>query len=159
MDVRYINPFVESVDSVFSMMVGLKAERSAVKLTDGSANGDTAITGVIGISGALNGVVVLRLPSRTAIALASRMLGTSVAEMGADVFDAISELTNMVAGSAKAKFDVHPPLQLGLPTIVQGSDYRLAYPSNSSWLQIPYTTEEGPFTLDVTFRRKDEVKK
>lgn len=156
MDVRYINPFVESVNAVFTRMVGLRPERSAVRLTDSGAPGDSAITAVVGLTGALNGAVVLRAPARTAIAIASRMVGRPIAELGPDVFDAICELTNVIAGAAKAKLDVPAPLQLGLPTVVRGADYQLAYPSDSVWLQIPYTTEEGPFTLDVTFRRQAE---
>ena len=69
--------------------------------------------------------------------------------VGAEVVDAISELVNMVAGSAKAKFNVDSPLQLSMPTVVHGNEFRLRSPRKAVWLEVPFTCAVGRFQLDV----------
>ncbi len=149
-DVKYINPFVESVDNVFQMMLNVTPQRQKLKLGTGQPNG-AAVTSLVGISGKVQGVVVLRLPHETALELAKRMLGTEVNVINAEVVDAVSEIVNMIAGSAKAKFEYDPPLELGLPTVVQGNDYNVKYPSGTTWLEIPFESEAGNFSMELTF--------
>lgn len=150
MDISYINPFIEAVDSVFTTMLATRPRRNGVKVSAGQPRG-VEITSLVGLSGKISGVVALRFPPQTALTLASRMLGAPVAEVNDEVTDAISEMVNMVAGSAKAKFQLDPPIELGLPTVVEGSGYRLKYPSRSVWLEVPFTSDAGDFSLEVTY--------
>lgn len=149
-DVRYINPFVEGVDNVFTTMLQLKPARAAVKVSDGKTP-NQGLTSMVGISGKISGVVVLKFPTDTAIRLANRMLGGDSRAIDPSVVDAIAELVNMVGGYAKAKFECEPPLQLGLPTVVEGADYKVKYPTKSVWLEIPFDSDMGRFTLEITF--------
>lgn len=149
-DVSYINPFVEGLDSVFKTMLDVTPKRNAVKIGAQGHNG-AHLTLLIGISGMMHGCVALSFPPATALALAGRMLGSELTEINDEVIDAISELVNMVAGSAKAKFNVDPPLQLGLPTVVEGTGYRVKYPSKSIWLEVPYSSNAGDFSMEVTY--------
>lgn len=150
MDVSYINPFIESVDSVFATMLHVKPKRNGLKVSDGIAKGEM-ITSLVGLSGKVSGVVALRFPPSTALSLAGRLLGSSPTEINDEVTDAVAELVNMVAGSAKAKFDHDPPLELGLPTVVHGAGYRLKYPTKSVWLEVPFSSDAGEFTMEVTY--------
>lgn len=150
MDVSYINPFIESVDTVFTTMLGVTPKRNGLKVSDGRAVGEV-ITSLVGLSGKVSGVVALRFPPKTALALAGRMLGAETKTVNDEVIDAISEIVNMVAGSAKAKFHFEPPIELGLPTVVEGTGYKLKYPSKSVWLEVPFTSEAGNFTMEVTY--------
>lgn len=150
MDVSYINPFIEAVDSVFTTMLDVTPKRSGLKVTDGQAKG-AMITSLVGLSGKVSGVVALRFPPETALKLAGRMLGSEMTEINDEVTDAVSEMVNMVAGNAKAKFNHDPPLELGLPTVVYGTGYKLTYPSKSVWLEVPFSSDAGSFTLEVTY--------
>lgn len=150
MDVSYINPFIEAVDSVFTTMLNVKPQRNGLKVSDGNVQGPS-ITSLVGLSGQVSGVVALRFPPETALRLAGRMLGTEMTAINDEVTDAVAELVNMVAGSAKAKFHLEPPLQLGLPTVVDGTGYRLKYPSKSVWLEVRFTSNAGRFTMEVTY--------
>lgn len=150
MDVSYINPFIEAVDSVFTTMLNVKPQRNGLKVSDGNVQGPS-ITSLVGLSGQVSGVVALRFPPETALQLAGRMLGTEMTAVNDEVTDAVAELVNMVAGSAKAKFHLEPPLQLGLPTVVDGTGYRLKYPSKSVWLEVRFTSNAGRFTMEVTY--------
>ena len=156
MNAQFINPFVEGVDGVFQTMLNVKPTRCKVRV--GGGNGDAAaqdcLTSLVGISGQVQGVVVLRFPPATALAMATRMLGTELTVVNEEVIDAISEIVNMVAGSAKAKLNYDPPLDLGLPTVVQGNNYKVRYPTGSTWLEVPFESEAGSFSLGVTFESK-----
>lgn len=150
MDLNYINPFIEAVDSVFTTMLSVQPRRNGVKVSNEQSN-TPSITSLVGLSGQVSGVVALRFPPPTALQLAGRMLGTEMSEINEEVTDAVSELVNMVAGSAKAKFDHDPPLELGLPTVVEGAGYKLKYPSKSVWLEVAFTSDAGDFSMEVTY--------
>jgi chemotaxis protein CheX len=150
-DLQYINPFVEGLDSVFKTMLSVQPKRRSVKLSKASDRASASLTTLVGFSGQhVHGVVVLRFPPSTALQLVSRMLSAEIVEVNDEVIDAISEIVNMVAGSAKAKIQCDPPLELGLPTVVQGSEYKVNYPSGTAWLEVPFESEAGEFTMELT---------
>lgn len=155
MDVKYINPFLDSVDQVFKMMLDIEVRREQIKLsnreTAASPRADT-ITSLVEISGQADGFVALCFPTRTALGLAARFLGSDASELNEEVVDAISELANMVAGAAKSKFDIDPPPKLNLPTVVRGTNHRDSYPTQARWLEVPFGCEAGSFTMEVAFR-------
>lgn len=150
MDANYINPFIEAVDSVFSTMLSVQPRRASVKVSNASS-AEASVTSLVGISGKISGVVALRFPPPTALKLAGRMLGSTYSEVNDEVVDAISEIVNMVAGNAKARLHSDPPLDLGLPTVVDGGGYRLKYPSKSVWLEVAFLSDDGAFSMEVTY--------
>lgn len=149
-DVGLINPFVEGIDNVFQKMVRVQPKRGPVRFNQVGGSGAT-LTSLVGLSGQIHGVVVLRFPSQTALRIAGRMLAVEMSTINEAVVDAVSEIVNMVAGSAKAKLGCDPPLDLGLPTVVEGGDYRMRYPAKSIWLEVPFESAAGGFTLGLTF--------
>jgi chemotaxis protein CheX len=154
MDAKLINPFVEGATHVFSTMLDTSIERLAARMsTTATAKNGQALTSIIGISGKASGVVALAFPHETAIGLTQRFLGTEFSDVTPEVTDAISELANMIGGFAKAKFDFDPPLELSLPTVVNGTDYKLNYPTRSAWIEIPFGSDAGAFTMDVSFSK------
>jgi chemotaxis protein CheX len=152
-DVNYINPFIEAVDNVFTTMLHVQPKRNGVRVNQGNdvTTDSPVITSMVGLSGQVSGVVALRFPPETALKLAGRLLGTEHTALNEEVVDAISELVNMVAGNAKAKLNYDPPLELGLPTVVEGIRYKLKYPSKSVWLEVGFTSEAGNFSMEVTY--------
>lgn len=154
MDVRYINPFVDAVNSVFTTMLSLQPTRKSLKVSPNEAD-EPQLTSIIGISGKVHGVVALRFPPATARSVAARMLGSEPDEASGEITDAVAEMVNMVAGNAKARFDHDPPLELGLPTVVEGRGYRLKYPSGSFWLEVPFETESGAFSMEISYTTAD----
>jgi chemotaxis protein CheX len=152
-DVSYINPFIQAVDCVFTTMLNVQPMRNGVKVSNDLSN-QPSITSLVGFSGEVSGVVALRFPPATAMTLAGHLLGADQDSVSDEVTDAVSELVNMVAGAAKAKFDYDPPLELGLPTVVEGAGYKLKYPSKSVWLEVAFSSEAGSFSMEVTYNPK-----
>ncbi len=158
MDVKYINPFLVSVDQVFKKMLGIVVERKAMKLATRDTAGsprDDMVTSQVHFSGRADGFVAMCFPPETACDLARRLLGSEMNglnELNEQVIDAISELVNMVAGSAKSRFNLDPPPKLAIPTVAQGHDHREHYPDQAKWLEVPFRSVAGSFTMEVTFR-------
>jgi chemotaxis protein CheX len=159
MKVEYINPFVESVYEMFSTMLGCEAERGDVELSNGQSK-VRDIMALIGLSGPARGTVALSFPVTTALAMVGRLLGMETRVVDETVLDAVSELVNIVAGGAKAKFHIGDgtPIDLSLPTVVRGQRYSVDYPSEAAWLEVPFKSELGPFTLRVTFAIDKKLK-
>jgi len=152
MKVEYINPFIESTYDLFSTMLGSKAIRGGVGLAKPDAN-PRDIMALIGLSGMARGMVALAFPIETALNMVNRLLGTQIRVVDDTVSDAIAEMVNIVAGGAKAKIsaDMEKPIDLSLPTVVRGNNYNVDYPSGSVWLEVPFNSDLGSFTLRVTF--------
>jgi len=152
MKVEYINPFIESVQEVLSTMLGCKAERGEVGLA-GDPGGTREVTALIGLSGVARGTVVLSFPITTALRMVSRLTGVDIRIPDETVSDGVAELVNMVAGGAKARFyrEGGTPIDLSLPSVVRGNDYTVDHPTGSIWLEVPFRSDLGAFSLRVTF--------
>ena len=152
MKVEYINPFIESTYDLFSAMLSSKAKRGDVGLA-GKEFGQADVTALIGLSGYAKGMVAISFPKETALNMCGKLLGTEPTEIDDTVSDAVAELVNIAAGGAKAKFPRKDGeiIDLSLPTVVRGQGYKVDYPSGSVWLEVPFDSDLGMFTLRVTF--------
>jgi len=152
MKVEYINPFIESTYDLFATMLNSKAVRGNVGLVKNTEN-PRDIMALIGLSGMARGMVALAFPVATALNMVNRLLGTEIRTVDDTVSDAIAEMVNIVAGGAKAKLNTgsEKPIDLSLPTVVRGKHFNVDYPTGSMWLEVPFDSDLGSFTLRVTF--------
>ncbi|MFP4501509.1 MAG: chemotaxis protein CheX [Candidatus Hydrogenedentota bacterium] len=152
MQVEYINPFIESVYELFGTMLDAKVQRGTVGVSKGGSN-PRDIMALIGLSGAARGMVALAFPVDTALKVVNRLLDSDVTIVDDTVSDAIAEVVNIVAGSAKARLNngEGPLIDLSLPTIVRGNSFSVEYPSKSMWLDVLFDSDLGEFTMRVTF--------
>ena len=121
MDSSYILPFVNSIQNVFETMIQLPVtvEKPVLKEA-GAPNYD--ISGIIGMSGDVEGSVVLSFPTTTAERVISLFTGMELVYTHEDFPDAIGELVNMISGGAKAKF-AGKQVSITCPSVVIGSDH------------------------------------
>ncbi len=155
MKVEYINPFIESVHEMFTTMLSATVTRGEVGVSRGEAD-PKDIMALIGLSGTIRGMVAISFPVKTALAIVGRLLGTKHRVLDDTVSDAIAEVVNIVAGGAKAKLKIGdgPPIDLSLPTVVRGNSFSVDYPSKSVWLQVPFDSPLGNFSLRVIFENE-----
>jgi chemotaxis protein CheX len=147
MRANYINPFIKSLNRVFQTMLSCEARRGQPYLkVNGSS--EYPISGVIGMSGQAVGTVVLSLSEEVATKAASTLLSCELVKIDVDVCDAIGELTNMVAGAAKAELEEYQ-LSVSLPNVVTGRDHDVRFPSNVTPLCVPFETAWGSLLLEV----------
>lgn len=153
--VEHINPFVEAVYELFTTMLGTTVERGDVNLL-GKNVAPMEVMGIIGLSGEARGVVTVGFPRETALKVVSKILNTELTELDDEVADGVAEIVNMIAGNAKAKLlgNDGTPIDLSLPTVVRGTDYRIDCPGDAVWLGVPFDSPLGTFELRVMFETK-----
>jgi len=144
-----VNPVITATKSVFETMLGCTPVRSALSLKEGTTS-CYDISAVIGITGKASGTIVVSLKLQTALQVLNRMLGIEATEINREVADAVGELTNMIAGSAKCHME-KLELSISIPNIVSGKNHEVHYPSNVQPICISYDSEIGPFAIEVGF--------
>jgi chemotaxis protein CheX len=106
---------------VFEIMAGTRLTINP----DGSAEPSGAETAMVGLAGALCGMMTIRCTSAVASRLASQMLGGDAASNPSLITDAMGELCNMVAGNFKAKIaSLSDHCMLSIPIVISGENYR-----------------------------------
>ncbi len=147
MDVRYINPFVNSICNTFETMCGLKVTVGKPELKTGDKP-LTDVSSVIGLSGDAAGSVVLHFSFDTASKIATAFAGTKITPEHPDFADAVGELANMVAGGAKSKFE-DLSISISLPNVIVGRNHNVSASKSVPRLVIPCTTDAGTFHAEV----------
>jgi chemotaxis protein CheX len=147
MRAELINPFIVSLVNTFETMLSCEVVRGTPHLTDHD-RGLYEISGAIGLSGRAIGMVVVSLSRSVALQAAAHMLMTPCDELNSDVTDAVGEITNMVAGGAKAQLADYN-LSISLPNVFVGEKTELHFPSDVVPITIPFETQWGPLRVDV----------
>ncbi len=84
------------------------------------------ITAMVGLAGQLCGILSVRCSSQSAARIASRMLGVDTDTAGPEMWDAVGEICNMVAGNFKNKISgLGDGCLLSVPTVITGGEYSL----------------------------------
>ncbi|HTN76535.1 MAG TPA: chemotaxis protein CheX, partial [Pirellulaceae bacterium] len=91
---------------------------------------------------------VVSLSKEVALKAASAMLMMEATEIDNDVIDAVGEIANMVAGSAKAEL-AEFELSISLPSVITGRGHEVRFPSNVTPICVPFDTEWGQLYLEV----------
>jgi len=146
MDVRYINPFVESVKHLFKTMLGTELMLSKPVLSVEEVHTDASA--VIGFSGDATGCVVMCFPLATAVKAASTFAGVEMTKDHEDFADALGELANMVAGQAKANL-AGLNVNISLPSVIIGKEHTVLQSKQRPRLAIPCNSPLGRFTVEV----------
>ena len=147
--VEFINPFIIAVSKTLETMVGCKVTREPPQIKkDKSAL--YPVSGIIGLSGVIVGTVVLTMSEALALKSASAMLMEEYTDFNNDVFDAVGELTNVIAGNAKAQLEEYK-LSLSLPNVIFGRDAELRFPERCQPISIPFQTDFGPMAIEIGF--------
>ena len=147
--VEFINPFIVAVSKTLETMVGCKVVREPPQLKK-EHSALHPVSGIIGLSGTVVGTVVLTMSEALALKSASAMLMEEYKEFNADVFDAVGELTNVIAGNAKAQLEEYK-LSLSLPNVIYGKETELRFPERCQPISIPFQTDFGPMAVEIGF--------
>jgi chemotaxis protein CheX len=153
MDVAYINPFLRATRDVFDAMVRVPIVFGKPRLKDREERQHKLyqISAVIGLSGAVSGLLVLCLSESVALALAGGLTGSPVGEMNADCYDALAEICNMIAGSAKKDLP-GGQVTISIPTLLPTDE--VPYPRDVPIILLPFDTAAGRFLLEVTIKSR-----
>jgi len=134
-----------AVKEVFQIM--LQTQLTALPINgEATPTGDT--TAMVGLAGALCGVLSIRCASRTAESIAGRMLGSTGAVQPGEISDAIAEICNMVAGNFKAKITMLADhCMLSVPTVIRGDDYEMVTIAEGEQIAICIGYDKAPIWI------------
>lgn len=155
MDASYILPYIESTKNVFQTMLHMQVRAGKPKVESAIPSESCDVSGIIGMSGDVVGVTILRFPLQTAKAIVTRFVGMEMPEDSEDFGDAIGELVNMVTGGAKAKFE-GKAVSISCPSVIIGAHHKVQQMSDATPISIPCDCECGKFTVDVSIKESEE---
>lgn len=150
---EFINPFIVATVEVLNQELGrpIKIEKGPLSYQE-SYYTSMDITVMIGVTGAVQGVVMYGLSERTAKNIVSGMLGQPVPVMDRMVESAIAEFGNVVTGIASRELEkAGYPCTLAPPTLMVGRGVMIST-INIKRLHIPFTTEVGDMAVSVALR-------
>lgn len=135
----------ESLREVFSMMLHTEVKKCSAS----TARPSPELTALVAFSGSLNALFTIGCSQTTAATLATRMLEPDGVENEVQVFDALGEICNIVAGGFKARLgSVSDTCALSIPTVISGKDYELHPPSMGQFLEL--LLQSGDSLLSLT---------
>ncbi len=149
MDAKLINPFINATINVLSTMASVlcKAGKPYLKKED-IAQGD--VTGVIGLTGSANGTISVTFDEKSILKIVSNMFGEAMTTINSEITDAVGELTNMISGQARRELEEAGKIfEAAIPTVVAGKDHCITHCTDGPKIAIPFTTDEGKFTIEV----------
>ena len=144
---HFVKPLLEATQNTFAMMLQQNVRFSApTASSDPSAH--IVVSAVIGLSGDITGAVAVRFATPVALAVAKKFSGIDVALGSEDLTDAIGEIANMIAGSAKSEFTGFD-VSISCPTVISGEGHTIQSTSDSTCVSIPCKTDLGEFTVEI----------
>lgn len=150
MDQSYVLPFIKSVQNVFETMLQLPVTIGEPHLkTDASPSYD--VSGIIGMSGDVEGSIVVSYPVDVAERVVALFTGMELAHTHEDFADAVGELVNMVSGSAKAQFH-GKNVSISCPSVVVGKNHQVFGRKDVVCICIPCQCEVGSFNVEVSVK-------
>ena len=140
MNVEFINPFLEAVVNVLKTMASTEAVNGKPFLKDKDEPAEGDVTGVIGLTGPVNGSLALSFSEPAILEVVSNMFGESASEIDGEVCDAVGELTNMISGDARRKLEEKGhSFQAAIPTIIRGPNHKISHSIPGPTVVIPFT--------------------
>lgn len=150
MKAKYINPFLNATMGLFRDFLGLKVSSGKpFVLADPQDLSD--VSALIGLAGETTGAVVLSFSHDTALKVISNMAGREYLFLGSEVLDGVGELVNIIAGNAKKDLDEFR-ISISLPGVITGNSYRINWPKGVPVITIPFSSELGDFTVNVSLK-------
>jgi len=139
-------PLLEvAVREVFEIMLGCQLE-PMVELNSTTLE----FTAMVGLAGQLCGVVTMRSTAKSAVLMASKMLGIDPKDADQQTWDAIGEVANMIAGNFKNKLTgMGEKCMLSVPTVITGADYSFHSLADAGPLEVMFLFEGAPLLVSL----------
>lgn len=152
MNVKFINPFLDSFLSVMDTMASLQMTPSCPQVKqDEIAKGD--ISGLIGLVGEqAKGSFSITFEKKLAFKIMEKMLGEAPLIINDEIADMVGEITNMVSGGAKKMlaeqgFD----FDMATPAVVKGKSHTITHVTKGKKIILPFNNLHGRAFIEICF--------
>lgn len=155
MNVEYINPFIEASQSVIGETTGFNPILGKIYAKNTPYTGDNVVV-LIGLTGAIQGNVVLSFKKTLACKIASAMMcGMPVTELDEIAKSAIAELCNMILGNTASIFSQNKiAIDITPPTVLTGENMQFS-PSKAVVVCVPlHFNDDDHMDIDISYIEK-----
>lgn len=152
MKVELINPFIEATLSVLETSSSVTTEplKPFVK-KDNKARG--CVTGLINLNGEYTATVAITFTEECILKIVSNMFGEELTKVDDDIFDAVGELSNMIAGQVSLSITQYgESLKATFQKVLSESKHTIDHIVQKPILAVPFSTDNGDFTIEVSFK-------
>jgi chemotaxis protein CheX len=156
MDVKIINPFLNSTINVIKTMATMDVTPGKPTLKHGN-RAFGVVTGLIGLAGDnAAGNLVLSFDQGSILGIVSSMLYEKFTEVNKDVVDAVGELTNMICGGAKAELvTLGYSIRMATPVMLLGKDVEVSQLTTEPVVMIPMKVSTGNFVVEAKLSKTE----
>jgi chemotaxis protein CheX len=154
--VEFISPFITATVKVLETEIGrpVPVEKGQLSIESSSYTCQD-MTVLIGVIGAVQGIIMYGMSERTAKNIVSAFLNERVVVFNDMVESGIAEMGNVITGIASAELEKAGfASTLAPPTIITGRGVVIST-INIKRLQIPLKTEFGDIEIGVALREND----
>ncbi|MBV7273361.1 chemotaxis protein CheX [Clostridium thailandense] len=155
MKVEYINPFIEASRNVIAETTGLNPVLGKIYIKDIPYMANSVVV-MIGITGAIQGSVIISLKRTLACKIASAMMGGMlVPELDEIAKSAIAELCNMILGNTSNIFyKNNMDIDITPPTVLTGENMQFSI-AKSVIVCVPLEfCDEERMEIAITYKEK-----
>jgi chemotaxis protein CheX len=151
MNVKFLNPFVDSAHEVLSIEMHETVQRGDLRLDTGTYTTDD-VTVIISLIGAVEGTVFFSMSKESATQLSSVLIGEKLENMDRLAQSGIAELGNVIVGRASMKLaDAGYESNISTPSLIMGKGATIStldFPR----LVVPLTTSAGALVIHLALR-------
>lgn len=152
MNVKFINPFLDSFLNVVNTMASMQLTPSKPQLKhDEMAMGD--VSGLIGMVGEqAKGSLSITFEKKLVLKIMENMLGESPANINEEVCDMVGEITNMVAGGTKNMLGEQGfDFEMATPVVVSGKEHSITHITVGKKIIMPFNSLHGRAFIEICF--------
>jgi len=150
MDAKFINPVLMAVVNILQTMAKITPQpgKPTIK-SDNITRG--SISGFIDLASQdVHVSVVVTFSTAAILDIGSRMMHMELKEVDDVVRDLVGEMSNMVAGGAKANLEAAGyDFDLTLPTVKSGDDHEVTHSVEGVTIIMPFSIDAGEFFVEV----------
>ena len=153
MDVKFINPVLQSMVSILKQMAQLEARPGKVQIKQ-DQNSLGEVTGMMRMDGKnIQGSIALSFSSAVIFELVKRMLRTEISDIDETAKDLTGELSNIVVGTSKTKLvEKGYDIDMSLPKIVVGEKAIINHDIQAPTVVLPFKCDAGVFYVEMCFK-------
>ena len=152
MDVKYINPFIDSFYNILPQIGFSNVTREEVTVKNSVESLGILIN--LGIVGDIKGNIVYNIQGENGKKIASKMMmGLPVEELNEMAKSALSELSNMLTANASINFsNIGVNVNISTPTLMYGQDIKIKL-NTDKILNIKIVADDIPIDVNVAFEK------
>jgi chemotaxis protein CheX len=152
MNVKYLNPLLESTLNVLATMAMVTATPGKPRIKE-SSEAMGQVTSIIALSGKdTQGSLAISFSTPAILDITEKILGESVSSIDETVVDVVGEITNMITGNAKRIYSEQGiEFDLTLPSTTVGNKQAINHSVQGHPILLPFTTDAGEFYLELCF--------